>query len=248
VSSPLLAEVTAQTDKTLRLAVIYIEEPPFIYTSPTSEYMGIVPSLAKALARELNLQLEFLPIPRKGIERSLINDDADIAWLSPVWVKNKKQLIFSDSVFLHREFLYSLEPIDESKNPAYWLKNKTICLREDYQYPSLNRFFANKIAKPVKVSSQVPLIQLLLKKRCDVLYMNEHRASWMVDSLGVEQQVWRSSKPLDEAALGFMFHKKWQVKMAQVNNALADIKRSGELNTIIQTNIHPTLKTIVKTD
>ena len=78
--------------------------------------------------------------------------------------------------------------------------------------------------------------------------MNEHRASWMVDSLGVEQQVWRSSKPLDEAALGFMFHKKWQVKMAQVNNALADIKRSGELNTIIQTNIHPTLKTIVKTD
>lgn len=239
VSSPLLAEVTSQTDKTLRLAVIYVEEPPFIYTSPSSGYKGIVPSLAKALSRELNLALEFLPTPRRGLERSLINGDADITWLSPAWVTNKEQLIFSDPVFLHREFLYSLEPINQSGNPADWLKDKTICLRQDYQYPSLNRFFANDIAKPVKVSSQVPLIQLLLKRRCDVLYMNEHRASWMVNSLGVEQHVWRSSAPLEETELAFMFSQKWQSKMEQINQILSDINDAGELKEIIEANIHP---------
>mgnify|MGYP003646531734 CR=1 FL=1 len=248
VIMPILADEITQAGKTLRLAVIYIEEPPFIYTSTTSKYQGIVPSLAMALSRELNLELEYLPIPRKGLEQSLIDGKADIAWLSPEWVTNKEQLIFSVPVFLHREFLYSLKPFSESSNPVDWMRDKTICLRQDYQYPSLNRFFSNKVARAVKVSSQVPLVRLLLKGRCDLLYMNEHRASWMTDSLGIERHLWRSVMPLKETQLAFMFDKTWQTKMTQVNQALADIKRSGELDTIIQSNIHASILSQVTID
>lgn len=236
VNSPLWA---APADKVLRLAMIHIEEPPFIYTSSSSEYLGIVPSLAKALSRELNLRLEYLPIPRKGLEQSLIDEKADMAWLSPDWVLNKEQLIFSDPIFLHREFLYGKEPFDENAEILDWLQDKTICIRQDYQYPSLNRFFVDNIARAVTVSSQVPLVMLLLKGRCDLLYMNEHRATWMTKRLGVEHKVWRSNRPLSESGLAFMFTKNWQDKMLQINQALAVIKGSGELDTIIQSHIQP---------
>jgi polar amino acid transport system substrate-binding protein len=241
VTTSLLADEGGQAAKTLRLAVIYLEEPPFVYTTSDSEYRGIVPSLAQALSRELNLELEYLPTPRKGLEQSLLNGKADVTWLSPEWVTNKEQLIFSDPVFLHREFLYSLNPFNESGNPLDWLRDKTICIRQDYQYPSLDPFFVDNVARAVKVSSQVPLVTLLLKERCDLLNMNEHRAIWVTNSLGIERKVWRSSKPLEETELTFVFNKKWQTKMAQVNQALADIKRSGELDAIIQTNIHPSM-------
>jgi polar amino acid transport system substrate-binding protein len=248
VVTPLLANESAQSAKALRLAVIYIEEPPFVYTTTSSEYRGIVPSLAKALSRELGLTLEYLPTPRRGLEQSLIDGKADITWLSADWVTHKEQLIFSDPVFLHREFLYSLEPFSESGAPVELLKDKTICIRQDYQYPTLNRFFAGNIAKSVQVSSQVPLFNLLLKKRCDVLYLNEYRANWMASSLGVSGNIWRSPKPLAETKLAFMFHTKWQTKMAKVNQALGNIKRSGEFETIIQSNIHPTIVSKVTTD
>jgi polar amino acid transport system substrate-binding protein len=68
VTTSLLADEGGQAAKTLRLAVIYIEEPPFVYTTSNSEYRGIIPELAQALSRELNLELEYLPMPRKGLE------------------------------------------------------------------------------------------------------------------------------------------------------------------------------------
>jgi polar amino acid transport system substrate-binding protein len=241
VTTSLLADEGGQAAKTLRLAVIYVEEPPFVYTTSNSEYRGIIPELAQALSRELNLELEYLPMPRKGLEQSLLNGKADVTWLSPEWVTNKEQLIFSDPVFMYREFLYSLNPFNESGNPLDWLRDKTICLREDYQYPSLDRFFVDNVARAVKVSSQVALVTLLLKKRCDLLNMNEHRAIWEINSLGIKRKVWRSSKPLEETELTFVFNKTWQTKMAQVNQVLSEIKRSGELGAIIQTNIHLSL-------
>lgn len=239
-STPLLANDNA---KVLRLAVIYLEEPPFVYTKNDSEYLGIVPSLARALSRELGMRLEFLPTARKGLEQSLIDGKADTTWLSPDWVMNKSKLIFSDSVFLHREFLYSKEPFIESSNPLDWLQNKTICIRQDYQYPTLNRFFDDAVAQAVKVSSQVPLVNLLIKDRCDLMYVNEYRESWMIASLGIKHKIWRSSKALAESDLGFMFNHNWRTKMPQINQALMSIKDSGELETIIQSNIQPKVLT-----
>lgn len=248
VSASLLSSEGEENVNTLRLAVIYIEEPPFVYTTNSSEYRGIVPSLALALSRELDLKLEYFPISRRGLEQSLLDEKADIAWLSPDWVKNKDQLIFSEPVFLHREFLYSLEPFVKSDEPQDWLKGKSICIRQDYQYPSLNPFFTDNVARAVKVSSQVPLLQLLLKDRCQLLYINEHRAHWMINSLGIKRKIWRSSEPLEQTELAFMFNKNWQIKMPEVNQALAKIKGSGELESIIQNNIRPTILSRVAID
>jgi polar amino acid transport system substrate-binding protein len=118
-----------------------------------------------------------------------------------------------------------------------WVRGKSICVRQDYQYPSLDAFFKEDVAQAVRVSSQVPLVTLLLGNRCDLLYMNEHRANWMLTSLSIKRRVFRSSKPLQQTQLAFMFNTTWQNKMNSINQALAKIENSGELAQIIQSQL-----------
>jgi polar amino acid transport system substrate-binding protein len=240
-SGNLWADDGAETPTNLRFAIVYVEEPPFIYTENTEnteKYKGIVPYLAQALSRALDLELEYIPTSRKGLEATIISGQADVTWLSPEWVNDKEKLIFSNPVFDHKEFLYSLNPLEDNDNPVDGLRDKTICVRQDYQYPSLHAFFNEDVAQAVRVSSQVPLVTLLLGNRCDLLYMNEHRANWMFTSLSIKRQVFRSSKPLQETHLAFMFNKTWQNKMTQINQALAKIKNSGELAQMIQSQLN----------
>jgi polar amino acid transport system substrate-binding protein len=54
-SGNLWADDGAETPTNLRFAIVYVEEPPFIYTENTEKYKGIVPYLAQALSRALDL-------------------------------------------------------------------------------------------------------------------------------------------------------------------------------------------------
>ena len=243
--NPLWANETDPLDKKLRLAVIYIEEPPYIYTGGASEYVGILPRLAQALSRELKLDLIYLPTPRKDLEKSVVEGRADMTWLSPNWVGEEDSLLFSDHVLLHREFLYSFTPFNEGDEPSAWLQDKTVCIRQDYAYPNLIPYFESGVAQALRVSSQVSLVKLFQKGRCDMLYMNELRAAWMINRLGIKRKVWRSEYPIEEAKLSFVFNQKWQNHMPAINQAVAKIKNSGELSSIVQSSIDPIILTNV---
>jgi polar amino acid transport system substrate-binding protein len=167
----------------------------------------------------------------------VITGQADVTWLFPEWVYDKEKLIFTNPVFDHKEFLYSFRPLDDNYNPVDWVRRKTICVWQDYQYPRLHAYFNEEVAQAVRVSSHVPLFTLLLSNRCDLLYMNEHRASWMLTSLSVSRKVFRSSKPLEQTHLAFMFNKTWQHKMPRINQALAKVTHSCELTKIVQSQL-----------
>ena len=237
-SASISANAVEKNSNVLRMAVIYIEEPPYIYSKGESGYQGIYPSLAKKLGLELNLNIEFVPTGRKGLEQSIIEGKADVTWLSPDWVENKEQFVFSAPIFLVREFFYSLDPFVNDANLKDWVNNKSICVRQDYLYPKLNSLLSETTAIPVKISSQVPLLMsLILHQRCDLVYTNEHRASWLINKLGIKEKIWRSPKPLDKSNVAFMFNKKWETKVPQINKALAKIRSRGELEHILQTHI-----------
>lgn len=146
-SGNLWADDGAGTPANLRFAIVYVEEPPFIYIENTDKYKGIVPYLVQALSRELDLELEYIPTSRKGLEATIISGQADVTWLSPEWVNDKEKLIFSNPVFDHKEFLYSLNPLENNDNPVDWVRGKTICVRQDYQYPSLYAFLMKTLLK-----------------------------------------------------------------------------------------------------
>lgn len=235
------AESYLEQDRAMRFAVIYTEEPPYVYSNPKSEYNGIVPKVVEALGRELSFDVEFFPTSRKGLEASIIKGQADFSWLAPEWSQNTEKLIFSDPVLNQREFLYSLKPFYSSDKPADWLRGKTICVHEDYTYPMLTPFFEQHIAEPITVSSQVPITTLFLGQKCDLLYISELRANWTFQALSSEIEIYRSPQPLKQTQQAFMFSKSWQKCMPKINQAIANIIHSGELKKIVSVQIHSKL-------
>ncbi|MCF2948613.1 transporter substrate-binding domain-containing protein [Paraglaciecola aquimarina] len=229
-------------DKLLRVAVIYIEEPPYLYTDANHHYHGIFPSLAQALSRELGLELKYVPTGRKGLEKVLLDDEADMTWLSPKWVSKDTKLQFSAPLIVHREFLYSFSPFNETDNEnkiLFWLKNKSVCIRQYYKYPNLDPYFQTNIAQAVEVSNQTPLIKLFRKGRCDLLYLDEYRAAWMTNRFNIKRKVWRSSSAIESSDLSFVFGLKWKDRISKINQVVAKIKDSGELDSILANNLYP---------
>ncbi|MGS2721707.1 substrate-binding periplasmic protein [Paraglaciecola aestuariivivens] len=221
------------SNKTLRLAVIYNEEPPFLFTDKNNQFQGILPELAQALSRELNVRIEYVPTPRKGLEQVILSGQADLGFLPKEWIVNSAKMAFSNAAFNHRDYLYSLTAFNTSGDPIAWLTGKTICVRQDYQYPILNQYFDRHIAKPIKVSNQVPLLTLIEKKRCDLVFMNELRKNWMEQNLGFSGKIWRSPLPLEVTAMTFFVKHHNKNVLLKVNQALAKLKHSGELAKIL---------------
>lgn len=238
-NTPLGAFHLIDASKQLRLAVIFNQEPPFFYTDENNLAKGIVPSLANALSRELGLELLIVPAPRKNIEKAIITEQADIALMPIEWANYTDLLIFSESVMTHNDYFYSLSPFDERVGPKEWLKDKTVCVRQDYQYPVLYKFFEQGYGQAKFVSGQVPLLKLLEMGGCDLLFMSEDRAQWMKSTLNLSTPIWQSPQALEKTEMTFMLDRKYRDVMPRINQALAKIKQSGELDSILQSFKHP---------
>jgi polar amino acid transport system substrate-binding protein len=231
------AENDLGQDRAIRFAVIYTEEPPYVYSTEVSKHVGIVPELVEAVGRELAFKVEFFPTSRKGLEAAIMTGQADFSWLAKEWVQNSEDFVFSDPILNHREFLYSLKPFSSSDQPADWVRGKTICVHQNYKYPTLTPFFNQKIAKPIMVSSEVSITNLFLRQKCDLLYSSELRANWKFQELSLEIEIYRSSQPLKQTDQTFMFSKNWQSQMPKFNQAISKIKNSGELKKIVDGQI-----------
>ena len=227
------AENDLGQDRAIRFAVIYTEEPPYVYSNEVSQHVGIVPELVEAVGRELGFKVKFFPTSRKGLEASIMTGQADFSWLAKEWVQNSEDFVFSDPILNHREFLYSLKPFSSSDQPADWVRGKTICVHQNYKYPTLTPFFNQKIAKPIMVSSEVSITNLFLRQKCDLLYSSEKRANWKFQELSLEIEIYRSSQPLKQTDQTFMFSKNWQSQMPKFNQAISKIKNSGELKKLL---------------
>lgn len=237
LSVNVFASIDLVTKKTLDFAVVFVEEPPFIYHNQTDTYRGVIPDIMQALGNELSLTLNYIPTPRKGLEDRIASGRADVAWLSPDWVNDETKMVFSKSLFKHKEYLYSLVEFDKNASVEDWVTGKTICIRQDYRYPVLEPFFEAGIAGPIRVSSQVPLMALLLKNRCDLLYMNEHRAVWMHRNEGSIQPIHRTELPLEMTPMALMFNLSWKDAMPDVNTAIRKLEQSGQISNILQKHL-----------
>jgi polar amino acid transport system substrate-binding protein len=227
------AENNLNQGRAIRFAIIYTEEPPYVYSNKMSEYNGIIPKVVQALGRELSFDVAFFPTSRKGLEASIIKGQADFTWLAPEWSQNTERLIFSEPVLNYREFLYSLQPFYLSDKPADWVRGKTICVHENYTYPVLTPFFEQQIAEPIEVSSEVLITSIFLGQKCDLIYINELRANWAFQALSSEIEIYRSSQPLKQTHQTFMFNKSWHRHLQKINQAIANIRQSGELKKIV---------------
>ncbi|MFT5676649.1 MAG: polar amino acid transport system substrate-binding protein [Paraglaciecola sp.] len=218
--------------------VIYAQEPPLLHSAKnSSEYRGIVPDILSEIGGRLNLDISYLPTSRNKMESALLDGTGDALYLAPEWIKNPSKLIFSEPIMKHEEFLYSLKPFSSEDNAEEWLKDKLICLREDFIYPVIQTFIDKGITKRKDVSSQAPMVSMLLKGRCELIYLTGYLAEWEIKDLGATHSVFRSPKPLETTHVTIGLAKKWQPILSALNESILEFKAKGKIEKIIQRNM-----------
>lgn len=217
----------------ITFSLLHSEEFPFhYYDEKNAKYQGIYPALLGLLAERLSLKIEIKPISRNRLDLDVIQGTSDATWQTKHWSSQSGNLLFSNVVFSFNEFFYSLNKLDENETIEDWIRGKDICLRKDYIYPALEKYFANKFANKVPVSFNVPLVNMLLNKRCDLMLTDEFIGAW---AMAADQGhlIHQSPKPLEIVEMTLAFNQSWAPYLAKINQQISLMIKDGSVAKVI---------------
>ena len=222
----------------LVLAVIYAEGQPFYaFDDNTHQSSGLFSDIAQQLALSLDIKVHFLPTARNKIENDIIEHKADAGFLAPKWLNTPEALVFSEPVFTYQHAFYAISAPNKNLALVSRVKGKSVCLRENYNYPELDAWLQDGSLTPVRVSRHSSLFDMLQLARCDLIYTNTFRARWTLRNHDFVKAVYQvgTMGNIDEIPLAFSL--AWSDKMPQVNAAIAALRESGILQRIIEKNM-----------
>lgn len=220
----------ATSAEKLRFVLYYPQVPPYMYQEPGGkQVVGLVPELLNAYFKNEQVQVEFVIDNRRGAEHRLYSGDVDAMLVAPEWTEHPEQLVFSDALLQHKDYLFALRPFAKNSQVRDWLIDKSVCTRQYYVYQALEPFFKRDGTRRIDASSELAQMKMLRSGRCDYAYMNEHVALWLQQHQLANIQLYQSPIAFGEVALRVAFHPKWQPYLAGFNQYLEQQRQHGTI-------------------
>lgn len=223
--------VAAESKATeLKFVLYYPQVPPYMYQDTTTDkVVGLVPEVLQDFFSQRNINVRYVADNRTRAEHQLYNGEVDAILLAKEWTQHPEQLIFSEPLLEHQDYLFAREPIAAQGNLAQWVKGKAICTRQYYIYQALDPFFKSNETARVDSSSELTQLKMLLNGRCDFAFMNEHVANWVLHHHFPEQQLYRSAQGFNPVGLTVAFHPRWKSQLAAFNRYLREQRQQGTI-------------------
>lgn len=208
---------------------------PIIYSSEQtadklniSEYHGIIADLLNSFSTEFSQSITVEVTGRLRGERELYKGNFDFTIISPSWLEHPQELLYSTPIYIHREFLYSLEVITE-KSTEKSIKSKRVCTQSGFTYPKLERYFQSGLASRLDSSNEEISFQLLMRGRCDYVVTNEFVADAIIEKNNLNNTIFSSKFIVDQAEFVFAFHPKHEKLLASIDNHIKYYVASGKM-------------------
>ena len=212
----------------LKFVLYYPQVPPYMYQDEkTEKVVGLVPEVLQDFFQQQNIRVQYVADNRTRAEHRLYQGDVDAILLAKEWTQHPEQLLFSEPLLEHQDYLFSLQPMAAQGQLADWVKGKAICTRQYYVYDALTPFFQTNETARVDSSSEMTQLKMLLNGRCDFAFMNEHVANWLLHHHFPNQQLYRSAKGFSPVGLTVAFHPRWKPQLAAFNLYLAEQRQQG---------------------
>lgn len=224
--------VDSSEQKTLRFVVYYPHFPPYIFTNPLGDVTGIVPDLLSPFFTEQQIRVDYLLDNRAGAEQRLYRGDVDAMMLSPEWAAHPEQLLFSDSIIAYDDYFFA-RTVGEAAITAEQLSGKKICTREYYVYPMLEPMFSKGLLFRMDSSSQEAQLRMMLNQRCDLAYLNDLVAGWLMQHTFTQYGIYRLPLYVGRSGLTIALHKRWQPILPALNQFLLHQRQQGVVQKVI---------------
>lgn len=224
--------VDGSEQKTLRFVVYYPQSPPYIFTDSSGGVSGIMPDLLSAFFTEQKIRVEYLFDNRAGAEQRLYRGDVDAMMLSPEWAVYPEKLLFSESIVAYDDYFFA-RTLAEANISANQLKGKKVCTREYYVYPMLEPLISRGVLIRMDSSSQEAQLRMMLNQRCDLAYLNDLVAGWLMQNTFTQQGIYRLPLYVGRSGLTIALHQRWQPILPALNQFLQQQRQLGVVQRVI---------------
>lgn len=212
----------------LKFVLYYPQVPPYMYQEGNGQkVVGLVPDLIRDFFSPEHIQVEFILDNRRGAEHRLYSGDVDAMLMAREWAVYPDQLLFSEPVIAHRDFLFSMQPFNAKHKPEQWLAGKKVCTRQYYVYDALEPHFRKSGTQRIDSSSELAQLRMLQNGRCDYAYLNEHVAKWIASHQLSAVTLHQSPLEFGLVGLTIAFHPRWQAYIPGLNQYLQKAREQG---------------------
>ena len=233
--SILLLTCDAFAQNTIRLNISANGYPPYLIRNADSNASGIIVDLLRVVAHKQKLKIKTVNFPQKRIHKNILSDAIDVTPSAIEWVENADDYAFSDVILTVNDILFS--PIDKPISFDVYddLLSKKLGTRLGFNYPSLEPYFAKKLITKTEVSTGLAMLKVTLKNRIDASILEDRVGKWVIKSNpDLHNKFYLSKKAVNSFEYRLMFSKKWQPFIAVFNEELAQMKKSGEFDSILE--------------
>ncbi|QOL25682.1 transporter substrate-binding domain-containing protein [Thalassotalea sp. LPB0316] len=227
---------SAQATTQLKFVVNHPGSAPYLYYDKDSQaYKGVIPDILQPLSESNRLHVSYISNSRKRSEEYMYQGIADMIMLSEQWLSQPNKLIATIPLLEHRSFLYSAQPFPENFSLSQASKPENICTRKGFVYPTLQPYIDNKRLIRVDSSSQLTMLRMLFKKRCDYTIMNEFNADNLMNSAFFpDETLYASPEPITIVPLNIILRKELVEEKALLDAHIQQLKERGEIKRLIE--------------
>ncbi len=115
---------------------------PYAFEKAESLHAGIIKDIVNEISAEIDIDILFMKVPRKRIERYLENNTIHLVLLSnPKWLNNSDKLQWSEPIFIEQDKMVVKATDNKPYQSISDFKNMIIGTIRGYKYPNLQPFF-----------------------------------------------------------------------------------------------------------
>jgi polar amino acid transport system substrate-binding protein len=220
---------------TFTVALYYPQLPPYMYSADDEEPQGVVPELLNSFFAGQPYKLQYVYESRQRAEQGVYSGKYDATVLAKMWALKPKKLLFTLPIVEHNDYLYALAPLQSDVAlPA----GSSICLRRHYRYTAFADELGGGELLRLDADSEFDQFNMLINGRCELAYMNEHVATWLMNNNDYAKPIYRNSTESETTYLTLALHPKW----AKLRMLLDEHIRLAHRNGVIEHSLQSHLK------
>ena len=210
--------------------------PPF-FMEADGTISGIGYEILTEVARRTGDTINISRLPNKRALKFFDEGKIDIIvidaalWNDP---KNIPGMLFSDNLMSVNEYIYFRHDNFIDVKSSADLAGKTVSILNGYAYPSFDAAFDSGLVKKVEVYREQSLLEILVRKRVDAIFMDSVAFDYNTGRFGYDQALFKRGIQLSDAPLGIKVRRDKADILPRFNNAIAAMKADGTIGKIVK--------------
>lgn len=194
---------------------------------------GIVPDLAQAVAQRVGLPVAFVVLPRARMDAAAVAGDVDLrCYVRPTWSSTPEAYVWSEELFSVDNVIVGHTGVPEPRSLAALPARTTLGTARAFRYPLLEAGFEAGTWVREDATDQEKLLLKLALRRHPYAVTDVLTLAWFLrQSPTAALAPWRLV--ISQEAVHCAVPKAGRVQASRLLAAVEAVRRSGELNTIL---------------